>query len=44
MTKAMTLRLEDAVHDALRQEAFEARVSISDIVREAIDAHLAAEK
>ncbi len=35
---ALTLRLDDAVHDGLRREAFDRRVSVSEIIRERIAA------
>ena len=38
--KAMTLRLPDEVHEALRQRAFGQRTSITEIVRQAIDERL----
>lgn len=40
MTKAMTMRFENGVYEALRQEAFDARVPISDIIRTAVNVHL----
>lgn len=38
--KAMTLRLDETTHERLRREAFEQNVSISDLVREAIQEHI----
>ena len=38
--KAMTLRLDKATHERLRREAFEQRVTVSDLVREAIREHI----
>jgi len=40
MTKALTLRIERGVYEALRQEAFDARLPISEIIRTAINVHL----
>lgn len=40
MTTALTLRLDDAVYEAVRQEAFDRRVPISAIIRDALIAHL----
>lgn len=40
MAKAMTMRFEDGVYEALRKEAFEARVPMSEIIRTAVNAHL----
>lgn len=35
---ALTLRLDDDMHEALRQEAFDRRVSVNQIIRERIAA------
>lgn len=35
--KALTLRLDDAMYEALRTEAFERRMPITEIVRDAIE-------
>lgn len=39
--RSMTLRLDEATHERLRREAFEQRVSINALVREAIRARIA---
>ncbi len=36
--RVMSLRLDEATHERLRREAFEQRVSMNDIVREALAA------
>ncbi len=36
MTKAMTLRLPDELHEALRREAFEYRTSMTEIIVDAL--------
>lgn len=41
---ALTLRLEDDVHEALRKEAFDRRTSVSEIIRERIAAGVVAEE
>ena len=40
MTKPLTLRLDDSVHERLRREAFEQRIPMSDLIREAIREHI----
>lgn len=37
MTKALTLRLPDEMHEGLRREAFERRLPITTIIQEAIE-------
>jgi hypothetical protein len=37
MSKAMTLRLPDEVHESIRREAFERRVPMTAIIQEAIE-------
>lgn len=37
--KQMNVRIEDELHDALRRDAFEREISISEIVRDIIKKH-----
>lgn len=37
-TKALTLRLDESTYERLRREAFEQRVTITDIIRDALNA------
>lgn len=41
---ALTLRLDEEIHESLRQEAFERRTSVSEIIRERISAGVVAEE
>lgn len=39
--KALTLRLDEATYERLRREAFEQRVTITDIIRDSLTARFA---
>lgn len=39
---ALTLRLDERLYEPVRREAFDRRIPISEVIREAIDKHIAA--
>lgn len=39
MTKAMTLRLSDELHDSLRRRAFQGSTTVTALIIAALDAH-----
>lgn len=41
---ALTVRIDVTLYEPLRREAFERRIPISEVIREAVDAHLAAQR